>query len=319
MSLPHLDTESLQAPRAVARALSYIDAHVGDPLTALALADHAACSPYHFHRLFAAHVGCSVGSYITARRLQRAAALLVSGRDSVLEIALEVGFESGQSLAKAMRRDWGVTPTALRKAPAQWSSFYNPPWQAGRGPQPARSSHKEMTMVSMTRYAHLPAGLVALTTTARGMVNHTMQRAARQAFGELTAAVMQAGVMDQAWSWLAICPDDPQGPDDPQCRYVAGVLFGYAMHVGEGVCTQPAQVQLDGALEWQSLAEGRYAVFTHKGSYATLYQTWAAIYRDWLPASGTTLSDAPPLELMLNDARITPEDQLLTEIWLPVQ
>lgn len=310
-------------PRAVERALSHVDAHFAEPLTALELAQHAACSPYHFHRLFAAYMGCSVGTYITWLRMQRAAALLASGEESVLHIALEVGFESGQSLAKAMRRAWGTTPTAIRRGQAHPHILLEVPWQPGRGPLPARQSphpsHQENLMLSLTRYDNLPTGLVALTTTARGMVGNTLERAARQAFDELASAVAQAGLMPRAWSWLAICPDDPQGPDDPNCRYVAGVLFGYAMHTAQGQCEQPAQVQLSGTLAWQSVAAGRNAVFTHKGSYATLYLTWAAIYRDWLPTSGHTLRDAPSLELMVNDPKVTPVEELLTEIWLPVE
>ena len=318
-----LTPTSLHPPRAVARALSHVDAHFAEPLTALELAQHAACSPYHFHRLFAAHMGCSVGTYITWRRLQRAAALLSSGRESVLHIALEVGFESGQSLAKAMRRAWGITPTTIRRSQVHPHILLEVPWLQGRGPLPARQSphpsHQEMPMLTLTRFDDLPTGLMALTATARGMVGNTLERAARQAFDELAGAVTQAGLMPRAWSWLAICPDDPQGPDDPHCRYVAGALFGYAMHGAHGQCEQPAQVPLSGTLAWQSVAAGRYAVFTHKGSYATLYLTWAAIYRDWLPTSGHTLRDAPPLELMVNDPKATPVDELLTEIWMPVE
>lgn len=306
-----------RAPRAVARALSYVDAHLCEPLTAQALATHAASSPHHFHRLFAAHMGCSVGEYITWRRLQRAAALLASGREAVLQIALEVGFESGQSLAKAMRRVWGVTPTAVRRGQAHPHILADTPWYQGRGPVPARQTTLEIPMVTLTRYAQLPSGLRALTTTARGMVKHTLQRSAQLAFAELTAAVQQAGLWDQAWSWIAICPDEAQGPDDPNCRYVAGVLFGYAMHVDQGRCVQPP-LPLSGTLAWQDVAAGRYAVFTHRGSYATLYLTWASIYRDWVPSAEVTLRDEPPLELMLNSPADTPEEDLLTEIWMPV-
>lgn len=175
--------------------------------------------------------------------------------------------------------------------------------------------------MDITRYAELPAGLVALTATARGMVNHSLSRAAQQAFGELMPAIAQAGLMPRAWSWIALCPDDPQGPDDPQCRYVAGVVFGYAMSAGvdqdPGRCEQP-EVPLSGTLAWQPLAPGRHAVFTHIGPYSGLHQLWTAIYRDWLPASGCTLRDAAPLELMLNSPADTPPEKLHTEIWLPV-
>lgn len=174
-------------------------------------------------------------------------------------------------------------------------------------------------MIELTRYHQLPAGLVALTATARGMEGNTLQRAAREAFTELGTAIAAAGLMPRAWSWMALCPDDAAGPDDPDCRYVAGVIFGYAMHTGQGQCEQPSLAALGGTLAWEPLSAGRYAVFTHKGSYALLHQSWSAIYCDWLPHSGAVLRDAPPLELMLNSPETTPEPELLTEIWVPLE
>lgn len=59
-------------------------------------------------------------------------------------------------------------------------------------------------------------------------------------------------------------------------------------------------------------------MFTHRGPYTGLADTWAAIYQQWLPASGEGLRDAPPLELMVNSPRDTPPEQLHTEIWIPL-
>lgn len=171
--------------------------------------------------------------------------------------------------------------------------------------------------MQVTRFATLPPGLTALTATARGMVNHTLERAAKQAFGELWQAVQGAGLAPQIRSCIALSPDDPQGPDDPDCRYVAGLLFGHVLAAGEGPCTQP-DIALTGSLAWQPLSPGRYAVFTHIGPYSTLHQTWRAIYRDWLPASTEQLRDVAPLELMLNGPQDTPAEKLHTEVWIPV-
>jgi AraC family transcriptional regulator len=239
----------------VGRALAWVDAHLDQRLDAAELADQAAFSRFHFHRVFAAHMGCSVGTYVTWRRLQRACALLVSGPEPVLEIALEAGYESAQALAKALRREWGTSPTAVRRGqPEPWQPPLRP-WRADLSPP------KGVPLMNITRYAELPSGLTALTATAHGMVNHTLERAARQAFGELVPAIAGAGLMPQAWSWISLCPDDPQGPDDPNCRYVAGVIFGFAMAHGQGACAQPP-VALSGTLAWQRVAAGRYAVFT---------------------------------------------------------
>lgn len=174
-------------------------------------------------------------------------------------------------------------------------------------------------MTTPVRLTTLPDGLIALTATARGMVNHTLVAAARQAFDELTTAVPPSQY-PQA-SYLALAPDAPQGPNDPDCRYVAAVVLGYHLATGEGRCIQPGDVDLplSGTLAWQTLASGAYAVFLHQGPYDTLHQTWRAIYRDWFPRSGEAPGASPPLELMLNSPQNTAPADLLTEIWIPLR
>jgi len=297
----------------VARALAHIDAALDQPLDAATLADRAAMSRFHFHRVFLAHVGCTVAAYLSWRRLQRACALLASGREPVLEIALTVGFESAQALAKAMRRELGATPTAVRRGDvAAWTNLL-PPWR-----RPFSSLQAQGTAaMQATRFTELPEGIAAFTATAKGMVGHSLARAAQQAFAELVEALDAADMRTQVASWMCVVPDSPKGPDDPHCRYVAGVVFGHDMASGRGSCTQP-DLALSGSLAWQTLAAGRYAVFTHIGPYDTLHQSWSAIYRDWLPSSGEQLRDVPPLELVMNNPHTTPPELLHTEIWLPL-
>jgi AraC family transcriptional regulator len=300
--------------RLIGRALTLIEQNLSQPLDAGMLADHAALSRHHFHRVFQALMGQSVAEYITARRLQRACALLVSGRESVADIAWAVGYESAQALAKAMRREMDATPSQVRRGhEAGWERLL-------RSAMPGSSFALQPPgdPVQPVRFTQLPKGLQALTATARGMVGQNLHRAAKQAFGELIQAVGQAGLIPQVRSCIALVPDEPQGPDDPQCRYVAGVLFGYALAQLAGQCEQP-RLSLSGSLAWWPVAAGRYAVFSHIGPYARLHDTWDAIYRDWLPASGEQLRDIPPMELSLNSPEDTPPERLHTEIWLPLR
>lgn len=302
--------------RQIARALAHVEAHLDQPLDAATLADRAAMSRHHFHRVFQAQVGCSVAAYVTWRRLQRACAMLASGREPVLEVALAVGYESAQALAKALRRELGTTATAVRRGDAAaWTSLLLPGRLPGM-PDPFTPQGVPMTP---TRFATVPADppLVALTATARGMVDHTLTRAAQQAFGELMAAVGQAGLMPQVRSCISLCPDEPRGPDDPHCRYVAGVLFGHDLAKQQGDCKRP-DLPLHGSLAWQTLEGGRCAVFIHRGPYDTLHRSWDAVYRDWLPTSGEQLRDAPPLELCINTPDTAAPADLITEIWIPV-
>src|ERR1700692_679975 len=280
----------------IARALAHAESHLDEPLTAETLADCAAMSRHHFQRVSRPYTGCSVANYVTLLRLRRACALLVSGHEPVSDIASTVGYESAQALAKAVRRDLDTTPTAVRRGdvPA-WKKLLTSCHEADLPP-----TFKGATAMQVSRMTHLPEGVVALTATARGMVNNNMIRAAQQAYGELMQAVTGAGLREHVASYMSVVPDDPKGPDDPHCRFIAGLVFGYSMATGSGHCEQPAGLPLSGTLNWQPIASGRYAVFTHIGPYTTLHQTWKSAYRDWLPASGEQLRDEPPLEVNLN-------------------
>jgi len=293
--------------------MCHVEAHLADALDAASLADRASLSRHHFHRVFAAHVGLSVAEFITYRRLQRATQMLQGSAWPVAEVAWAVGYDTAQALAKAMRRELGVTPTQARGgAVLRWLRLPTP------AALPPTLSPQPIKPMQPVRFAHLPPGIQALTATARGMVGRSLSGAAQQAFGELMDAAGRAGLLPRVRSCIALVPDDPEGPDDPQCRYVAGLVFGHNLATLQGACEQPA-LPLRGSLAWWPLAPGRYAVFSHIGPYTTLHQAWDAIYRDWLPASGEKLRDVPPMELCLNSPADTPPEKLHTEIWLPLR
>ena len=85
------------------RALEQIEANLAAPMTLKDIARGAAMSPYHFHRVFTASVGDSPLAYVWSRRLTQAAAQLVDGDLTVLEVALGSGFGSQASFTRLTR------------------------------------------------------------------------------------------------------------------------------------------------------------------------------------------------------------------------
>lgn len=100
---------------AVAAAREYVD---GAPERDWKLADLArltGLSPTHFAEIFARDVGEPPHRYILRKRLERARELLANSEIPITDLALELGFSSGQHFATAFRRNTGVTPRAYRK------------------------------------------------------------------------------------------------------------------------------------------------------------------------------------------------------------
>ena len=83
------------------------------PVDALA---RAACfSRRQFHRLMVQVLGETPGTHQRRLRLDRGAWLLLSSSGTVLDVALETGFENHETFTRAFRTRFGVTPSVFRK------------------------------------------------------------------------------------------------------------------------------------------------------------------------------------------------------------
>src|SRR5262245_9561537 len=97
------------------RVLEAIDRRLDQPLDLASLAGVAHFSPYHFHRVFAAWMGETLGDYLRRRRVEQAASRLAAQpRLSVLQVALSVGFGSGEAFSRAFKAHFGHAPSAWR-------------------------------------------------------------------------------------------------------------------------------------------------------------------------------------------------------------
>jgi AraC family transcriptional regulator len=73
----------------------------------------------HFDRLISATAGEPPAAFRRRILLERAAYRLATGRDGVLQLAVEAGYSSNEAFTRAFTRAYGVTPSAWRARPAQ--------------------------------------------------------------------------------------------------------------------------------------------------------------------------------------------------------
>lgn len=104
------------APRVAARVIDYIEAHLHLRLTLAELAAQTGLSVPHFKVLFRATLGVPVHRYVVQRRVERAKTLLLEGRCSAAQIALDVGFAHQSHMTQWMHRLLGVTPREIARA-----------------------------------------------------------------------------------------------------------------------------------------------------------------------------------------------------------
>lgn len=95
--------------------LDYIEENLSEELSLDVLANCAAISPFHFHRLFHAWCGETLSSFVRRRRVERAAGRLrYCPAEKITYIALSCGFSSPETFARAFREHFGMSPSQWR-------------------------------------------------------------------------------------------------------------------------------------------------------------------------------------------------------------
>jgi AraC family transcriptional regulator len=265
----------------ISRVTDYIYNHLHETLDLDTLADMAALSRWHWHRVYFAMRGETVAAAVRRLRLQRASADLVLTERAIAEISERAGYGSVAAFTRAFADAYGMPPANYRVHGSH----------AGLDPD------REDVPV-----AQFDVRIVRMAPLAVVVEEHTgsyMQ--IDQAFERLFGRLGAAGRLTAETGMVGVYLSDPTSVEEVDLKSLAGATA--AAQPGEPSCL---------------LAGGDYAVLRHKGPYADMRNAYAWMFGRWLPQSGRELAEEPVLEFYLNNPREVPPTELLTDLYLPL-
>jgi AraC family transcriptional regulator len=304
------------------RVLQYIEEHLDQQIDLEAVAEVAHFSPFHFHRIFAAWIGDTPADYVRSRRLDRAAEQLVAdAKQSVLSIALGVGFGSGEAFARAFKARFGCTPSGWRAetsgARAKRLERVRSAQVRERNPDQSPRKAGQARASGIVEHERSDQFFAEINMHVRVIDFPSTRVAFLRNVGPLGTTVGKFWA-DTVFPWLAAngLADKPRygiGLDNPsvtppeKCRYDACV------EVPEGfVEKQPAGITV--------LPGGRYAVRAFEGTAATIGAAWNEVFRDWLPSSAMQMDSRPMIEYYPGGSTVDPVTGVFgCELWVPVK
>jgi len=288
--------------RRLLRVLVHIQQHLDDALELEELAERACFSPYHFHRIFKGMVGESVMEHVRRLRLERAASQLKLGTAPVTDIAFDAGYESHEAFTRSFRSAFGVSPSQFR---SNTSSRVAAPARSGlhfRDGKPV-SSFKITQPGGKTMNVNIESKEPIRVAFMRHVGPYDEVGAT---WDKLLPRLGKEGLLGGGALILGLCHDDPEVTPPAKIRYDACVTVDEAF-VPEG------------DIGVQVIPGGEYAVTTHFGPYQKLGETYTKLLGQWLPRSGRELRSTPCFEVYLNDPQSTDPEDLLTDIYAPLQ
>ncbi len=103
-------------------AMAYVEENLTGEITLEGAARRAACSAYHFQRMFPYMTGVSFSEYVRRRRMTAAAMELAEG-SKVIDTALRYGYDSPTAFNRAFQSVHGLPPSAAQTRGAALRAF----------------------------------------------------------------------------------------------------------------------------------------------------------------------------------------------------
>ena len=269
----------------IQRVLTYIHDNPDGDLSLDQLADVAAMSRFHWHRVFRAMTGETCAQAVRRVRLHRAAAWLVQSDQPIETVAANCGYPNAASFARAFGEAYGQRPVAFRKA--------------GRLLPPLKHLQSgDYTMQTITIRTEPARRLV-------GLHHAGSYFKIGECFERFGAMIRAGNLWPQTGAWIGIYFDNPEAVAEENLRSLVGAVWD-------------SKDVPDGMVE-HHLAGGKTAVLSYKGPYDKVSEAYAALFGDWLPKSGEEPADGPCYEVYLNSPTDTAPEGLMTEICLPLK
>jgi AraC family transcriptional regulator len=256
------------------------------------LARIAGTSEYHLRRLFSALAGIPLSEYIRRRRLTKAANEVLSGQDSLLDIAVRWGYGSNEAFARAFKAMHGIGPQEARTRRKALQSQQILTFKLvveGSTSMEYRIVEKEAFQVvgSATRVPLVHLGMnPAIVEFIKGIGMPTLDRMKSMSNGEPEG--------------LLVLTFNQEGVEE-----------GDHLDYFHGVVTSQ---EPPSDMEAMTVPKNTWAVFRAEGPYPeTIQYMWRDVYTQWFPSNSYQSVEGPSmLQTQING------DTATAELWIPV-
>lgn len=269
--------------------IDHINAHLYDKPDLKKLAEIAQVSEFHLHRIFKSLIGENIGEFVLRLRMEDVAQCLRMTNRTLEKIAFDKGYANKSVLSRAFKKHFGISPSAYRSKPQNINWF-------------DRANKENITpLIPEFRVIEQKHLIYNRVIDAYG-TSDSYQRA----WQELGEYANKNQLVDADTESIGLFFDDPTITASENCRFYA-------------CFTTKAPVKTKGKFGYQTIDQGLYAVFLLKGSYKGLLDLYFNIYINWLPQSEYKLRRMYSFEKYLNSPSQVKEENLLTEIFVPVR
>lgn len=301
------NTQNSPAFERISKVLSYIHSNLNAQLSLEGIAEQSCWSRWQLQRVFQSETGLTVANYVRDLKLSVAAERLLDSKERIIDISLDLGFNSEVSFSRSFKQVFGVSPGQYRKR-AQRVGLKKPIEISGKTAITSRTSANFVSVRIDSRDSFIVKGLntqinglFSLSPDFSAKVPQLWQQLEQQAPVEHAGVSGAVGVIDVTKAEF----------DGSNIVYWAGV------ELNQEIDLPLLPSLISDKFELLTVPAQTYAVVTHKGPVQHLPATLQWFILNWLPNSGYRGIDGYELEAYPAGYQADSADAAM-EYWIPI-
>jgi AraC family transcriptional regulator len=289
------------------KIMGYIDTHLSADLSLATLSKLACYSPFHLHRLFKSRTTETLNEYVTRKRIEKAASLLIHRKEiPVSELVLQLGFGSNSSFTRAFKKQYGQSPSHFRQS--------NPLLFSKIGKLESKNRQEQL----------LPEAYICSSTNLKKQLKMNATIEIKEWPKMDLAFITQIGTdgLDAAFARLLrwAIPKELAGPNLKLLRiYHDSFKITEPNKVRMSACILlTKKVEPSGEIGLTSIEQGKCIVARLEIAPQDFKESWQGLFL-WMNENGYQKADRNPFEILYTNYNEHPEKKVLVDLCIPIE
>jgi len=285
--------ETLQEHTKIANdIIYYVYKYIDTNINLDELSQNLSVSKFHMHRIFKNEFGKNVYESIKSIRLQKAASLLLTNKNSTItQIAKMCGYSSQTSFAKVFKEKFLMTPK-------EWKSGgYNSYVETILTKSQSASS-------STAEFSSLKPTILKMPQMRVYYIRHRgYDRSIKEAWQKLQTWTLCNDITN--FTQIGLHHDNPTIIPLNECQYIA--------------CVSVEKELKDATLPTLLIPEGVYAKFDFQGKYGDVLKFMNWVYFEWLIQSGYETTTNPSYAIYHKNHFLSDDEEFNLSYYIPIK
>jgi AraC family transcriptional regulator len=292
----------------VNKILGYIDNNLSDDLSLETIAKIAFYSPFHLHRLFKSITNETLNCYVTRKRIEKAASVLMHKKEvSISDLVLQLGFSSNSSFTRAFKKYYKQSPSDFRKSHRNsFSKISQTNSKKGKeSKEPEEYLCTQDNLKQRMQMMNTRIEIKELPAMNWAFITQIGPDGLDAAFGRLLQWAIPKGLVGDDLKMGRIFHDSFKITEPEKVRMSACLLL-------------QKPVEVSGEIGHTTTPKGNYIVGHFTIEPMEFGASWKALF-NWMNENGYKKADQNPFEIISNNYNEHPEKKCIVDLCIPIE